>query len=77
MDIKRDFYLGKLVAARGDGFVKIVTGIRRCGKSHLLFGLFRKFLMKDGVQPFYTNEAGISYVGLMDFMLHPELLGAP
>ncbi len=50
MDIKRDFYLGRLVAARGDGFVKIVTGIRRCGKSHLLFGLFKKFLLKDGVR---------------------------
>ena len=50
MDIKRDFYLGRLDEARGDGFVKIVTGIRRCGKSHLLFKLFKAHLLKDGVR---------------------------
>ena len=36
MKIKRDFYLNRLIEAKGDGFVKIVTGIRRCGKSYLL-----------------------------------------
>jgi len=50
MKIKRDSYLNRLVEARGDGFVKIVTGIRRCGKSYLLFNLFKAHLLKDGVR---------------------------
>ena len=41
MRISRDFYLEKLTAAKGDGYVKVVTGIRRCGKSYLLFTLFK------------------------------------
>ena len=41
MKISRDFYLEKLIAAKGDGYVKVVTGIRRCGKSYLLFTLFK------------------------------------
>ncbi len=50
MKIKRDFYLNRLVEAKGDGFVKIVTGIRRCGKSYLLFNLFKSHLLKNGVR---------------------------
>ena len=50
MQIKRDFYLNRLVEAKGDGFVKIVTGIRRCGKSYLLFNLFKSHLLKEGVR---------------------------
>ena len=49
MTIKRDFYLDRIVRAKGDGFVKIVTGIRRCGKSFLLFRLFKSHLLKEGV----------------------------
>ena len=49
MTIKRDLYLDRLVRAKGDGFVKIVTGIRRCGKSFLLFRLFKSHLLKEGV----------------------------
>ena len=49
MTIRRDFYLDRLVRAKGDGFVKIVTGIRRCGKSYLLFRLFKSHLLKAGV----------------------------
>ena len=50
MKIKRDFYLNRLIEAKGDGFVKIVAGIRRCGKSYLLFNLFKSHLLKDGVR---------------------------
>ena len=49
MTIQRDFYLDRLIRAKGDGFVKIVTGIRRCGKSVLLFRLFKSHLLKEGV----------------------------
>ena len=48
--IKRDFYLNRLIQAKGDGFVKIVTGLRRCGKSFLLFNLFKSHLLKEGVR---------------------------
>ena len=50
MKIKRDFYLNRLIDAKGDGFVKIVAGIRRCGKSYLLFNLFKSHLLKEGVR---------------------------
>ena len=50
MKIKRDFYLNRLIEAKGDGFVKILTGIRRCGKSYLLFNLFKSHLLKSGVR---------------------------
>lgn len=50
MKIKRDFYLNRLIEAKGDGFVKIVAGIRRCGKSYLLFNLFKSHLLKNGVR---------------------------
>ena len=43
-------YLDRLIEAKGDGFVKIVTGVRRCGKSYLLFRLFKNHLVKSGVR---------------------------
>ena len=49
MEIKRDMYLQRLVASRHNGMIKVVTGIRRCGKSYLLFKLFYDFLKGEGV----------------------------
>ena len=49
MQIKRDFYLQQLVDGKQNGLIKIVTGIRRCGKSFLLFQLFRQYLLDVGV----------------------------
>ena len=49
MQIKRDFYLQQLVDGKQNGLIKIVTGIRRCGKSFLLFKLFRQYLLDVGV----------------------------
>ncbi len=49
MQIKREFYLQQLIDGKQNGLVKIVTGIRRCGKSFLLFKLFRQYLLKSGV----------------------------
>ena len=49
MEIKRDRYLSELEAMRHTGFVKIITGIRRCGKSYLLFNLFYNNLLNIGV----------------------------
>lgn len=47
--IKRDRYLQKLIDRRENGSIKVITGIRRCGKSFLLFNLFRDYLINDGV----------------------------
>lgn len=47
--IKRDFYLNKLVRSMWNGEVKVITGIRRCGKSVLLFELFRNHLLSEGI----------------------------
>ena len=49
MEIKRDFYLNRLIEAKNDGLIKVVTGIRRCGKSYLLNTLFYNHLLETGV----------------------------
>ncbi|MBQ7530170.1 MAG: ATP-binding protein [Paludibacteraceae bacterium] len=49
MRFSRTKYLQRLLVGRGNGMVKIVTGVRRCGKSFLLFNIFRSFLMEEGV----------------------------
>ena len=49
MEIKRDMYLNKLIRHKGNGMVKIITGVRRCGKSYLLFKLFRDHLIESGI----------------------------
>lgn len=50
MEIKRDRYLNKLISFMWDGQVKVITGIRRCGKSYLLRKLFRDYLLSQGVE---------------------------
>ena len=62
MIIKRDFYLSKLIQHKKNGLVKIITGIRRCGKSYLLFKLFRDHLLESGIK-----EDHIISVALDDF----------
>ena len=49
MVIQRDFYLEKLIQGKGNGLIKVITGIRRCGKSYLLNNLFYHHLLKSGV----------------------------
>lgn len=49
MEIKRDYYLNKLISKRHNGLIKIITGIRRCGKSYLLDPLFKNYLLDDGI----------------------------
>ena len=51
MEIKRDRYLEKLVARRENGMIKVVTGLRRCGKTYLVFELFARHLLESGVKP--------------------------
>ena len=50
MEIKRDSYLRQLISYRSDGLVKVITGIRRCGKSYLLKKIYRDYLIQNGVR---------------------------
>ena len=49
MEIKRDFYLNKLIRHKNNGLIKVITGLRRCGKSYLLFKLFYDYLISSGI----------------------------
>ena len=48
--IKRDEYLGRIIDRKENGLIKVITGIRRCGKSFLLFNLFYDYLIESGVK---------------------------
>ena len=48
--IKRDEYLNRIIDGKENGLIKVITGIRRCGKSFLLFNLFYDYLIESGVK---------------------------
>lgn len=56
MEIARDIYLNKLISKKNNGLIKVVTGMRRCGKSYLLFNLFRDHLKSEGVPDDHVIE---------------------
>ena len=69
MVLSRDLYLEKLIAAKDDGYVKVITGIRRCGKSYLLFTLFKAHLLSAGVRKSRIVEIALDsdeFEGLRD-----------
>ncbi len=59
MNIQRDFYLNLLIAGRENGLIKIITGIRRCGKSYLLFKLFHEWLNANGIDDNHIIEVAL------------------
>ncbi len=59
MEIKRDIYLDRLIRREKNGLIKIVTGVRRCGKSYLLFNLFHNYLLDKGVQEDHIIEIAL------------------
>lgn len=59
MLFKRKTYIEKLISADGNGMIKIVTGIRRCGKSFLLFNLFKQHLLETGVAGDHIIEVNL------------------
>lgn len=67
MEIKRDLYLNKLIRREHNGLIKIVTGIRRCGKSYLLFNLFHQYLLNKGIKEDHIIEVAL------DNIKHSEL----
>ena len=67
MEIKRDYYLDQLVKRQNNGLVKIVTGIRRCGKSFLLRTLYKKYLFENGVDEDHIVEMAFDLFDNVDY----------
>lgn len=59
MNIKRQQYLDQLIASQRNGLIKIITGIRRCGKSYLLFKLFHEYLNSQGISDDHIIEIAL------------------
>ena len=59
MEIRRDVYLEQLKIRKDNGMIKIITGIRRCGKSFLLFVLYKKYLLENGVDNEHIIEIAL------------------
>lgn len=59
MEIKRDLYLNRLIRRENNGLIKVVTGVRRCGKSYLLFNLFHDYLIEKGVAEDHIIEVAL------------------
>ena len=66
MLIKRDNYLNKLISKKWNGMIKVITGIRRCGKSYLLFELFKNHLIDNGVEDDQIIEISLDSVEFED-----------
>lgn len=56
MEIKRNRYLDLLISKKHNGLIKVITGMRRCGKSYLLFNIFKKYLLSEGIEESHIIE---------------------
>ncbi len=59
MEIERNCYLQQLILRKDNGMIKVITGIRRCGKSFLLFQIFKKYLLQNGVDEGHVIEIAL------------------
>lgn len=59
MEIKRDAYLKQLIERKDNGMIKVITGIRRCGKSFLLFTIFKRYLLENGIDADHIIEIAL------------------
>ena len=62
-DIKRDLYLNKLIDSKENSMIKVITGIRRCGKSYLIFNLYYDYLLSIGVKKSHIIKIAIDKKG--------------
>lgn len=65
--IKRDEYLNRLISKRENGLIKIITGIRRCGKSYLLFELYKGYLNSQGIDDAHIIQIPLDKKGYEDY----------
>jgi len=73
MEIKRSQYLDKLIEKRENGFIKVITGVRRCGKSYLLFKLYHDYLNSAKVDDDHIIEIALDEIGNMKYRNPLEL----
>lgn len=66
-EIKRDYYLQQLVERKHTGIIKVITGIRRCGKSYLLRSLFKQYLLDEGVEADHIIEMAFDLFDNIDY----------
>ena len=67
MEIRRDIYLDKLISKKHNKLIKVITGIRRCGKSYLLFNLFKDHLESEGVPDDHIIEMAFDLYENIDY----------
>lgn len=67
IEIKRDYYLRQLIQRQNNGLIKVITGIRRCGKSFLLRTLFEKYLVANGVDEDHIIEMAFDLFDNIDY----------
>ena len=70
--IKRDAYLNRLIERQNNGMVKVITGIRRCGKSFLLFKLYKEYLLNNGVNTDHIIEIALDGIDV-DELRNPKV----
>lgn len=73
MDIKRQSYLNKLIE-RENGYIKIIIGIRRCGKSFLLFKLYKQYLKSIGIKDTQFIELQLDEIQLVESINNPYVV---
>ena len=73
MEIKRELYLNKLIKRECNGLIKVITGIRRCGKSYLLFNLYHDYLIKKGIGQDHLIEIALDDI-MNDELREPKAL---
>lgn len=59
MEIERNTYLQQLIDRKDNGLIKIIIGIRRCGKSFLLFNIFKNYLLENGIDSSHIIEIAL------------------
>lgn len=68
MEFQREYYINKLISKKNNGMIKIITGIRRCGKSYLLFKLFYKHLIETGIDDNHIIKIQLDDVKNVDLL---------